>query len=54
MLIATKLDRMVTHLEWPLSIKSHDHIITAYNLARSLDKLKSLYIHYHNAYGHQT
>ena len=28
MLMATKRGRMMTSLEWPLPIKSHDHIIT--------------------------
>ena len=28
MLMTTKQDRLTTYLEWPLPIKSHDHIIT--------------------------
>ena len=48
--MAMKLGRMVAHLECPTFTKSHnpcDH-------AKSHDKLKPLYLHYHSAYGDQT
>ena len=44
--------RIVTYLEQLLTIKPHDYVIT-WSFARSRDKLKTLYIQYHNAYGHQ-
>ena len=42
-LITTKLGRVVTYLEGFLPIKSR-------GLTRSHDRLKPLYLHYHNAY----
>ena len=45
--MATKLGRMVTYLEG-LPIKS-----SALGVAKSRDKLKPLYLHYHSAYGSQ-
>ena len=49
--MATKLGRMVTYFErLQLSIRRvFNHLVS-----RSHDKLKLLYIHYHNAYGYQT
>ena len=44
-----RLGRLVTYLDWVLPINSHDLLI-----ARSRDKLKSLYFHYQSAYGCQT
>ena len=44
-LITTKLGRVVTYLEGFLPIKSR-------GLTRSHDRLKPLYLHYHNAYAH--
>ena len=41
--MATKLGRMVTHLDGLLPLKS-----------RSRDDLKPLYLHYHSAYGNET
>ena len=43
MLMATKKGKMITYLEWPLPIKSHNHI--SHGFVKSLDKLKQLYIH---------
>ena len=50
--MATKLGRVMTYLDdsFPcrhVALKSH-------GLARSLDQLNSLCLHYCNAYGHQT
>ena len=50
--VATKPGMMVTYLKWVLPRKSHDP--WPRGLARSLDKLKPLYLHYHSVYGHQT
>ena len=52
MLMATNLDRAVTHLDGLLP-KLSQHLWIR-GLVRSCDELKSLYIHYHGAYGHQT
>ena len=50
---------MVTNLaEWELNLMSsclQSHItLWLRGLARSRDKLKPLYLHYHSSYGHQT
>ena len=50
--IATKLRRSVTYLRGSCPCSC----MTLYlrGLTASLDKLKILYLHYHNVYGHQT
>ena len=51
--IATKIDRILTYFDGLLLIYSLDPLITC-GFARSGDKLKALYLYYHNTYGHQT
>ena len=50
--LVTNLGRMVTHIDGLLPIKLLDRFIMG--LARSHDKLKSLYLHNHSVYSHQT
>ena len=53
--MATKLGRMVTYLDNLdnlLPIKSNNLIITW--ICETRDKLKTFYLHYHNAYDHKT
>ena len=52
MSIATKLCRMQIYLKRIPPIKLFDPLVTG--LARSRDRLKPLYLHYHSVYGHQT
>ena len=47
--MATKFFSMVTYLGGLLSTKPNDALVTGF--ARSCEKLKPLYLHYHNAYG---
>ena len=49
--MATKLGRMVTHLDCLLSIKSNEHIITWF--CEITWQTKTFYLHYHNAYSHR-
>ena len=46
--------RMVTSLDGLTPMKSHRSLTTWPCLVRRREKLKSLYLHYHNAYGDQT
>ena len=48
--MTTKLDRVVTYYEGLLPIELFDPLTHA--LKRSRDKLKPLYLHYHDAYNH--
>ena len=50
--MATKFGSMVTYLGGLLAIKPNDLLVTGF--ARSCEKLKPLYFHYHSAYGHYT
>ena len=50
--MASKLGSIVTYVEELLPIKSTDSL--SRGLARSRDSLKSLYLHYHSTYDHQT
>ena len=53
--MATTFGIMVTYLDRLLPKKSHDPlIIWLRGFIRSHEKLESLYLHYQNAYGHQT
>ena len=53
--MTTKLGIMVTYLDRLLPKKSHDPlIIWLRGFVRSHEKVESLYLHYQNAYGHQT
>ena len=47
--VAKKHGRVVIYREGPPPITSHNLLIM-----RSHDKLETLYLHYHNAYGHKT
>ena len=49
--MVNKLDRVVTSYEVLLPIKSHP--LCSRGLPKQGDILKQLYLHYHNAYGHQ-
>ena len=50
--MATKVARMVTYLEGCVSIKSHDPPIIG--SCKIINKIKTFYLHYHNAYHKQT
>ena len=50
--MAIRLGKVVTYHKKLSPIKSYDPLITC--LTRSRDKLKPLYLHYHNVYSHQT
>ena len=50
--MATKLDRVMNYLDELLPIKSHH--LWSRDRVRSRGKLKSLYLHFQSAYGHQT
>ena len=49
--MATKLGKVITYHEGLQPIKAYDSLR---GLFQSHDKIKTLYLHYQSAYGHQT